>query len=171
MHDTLRLLNQSGDNGFCDQYSTKGGKRSLKAHMCYALFVWSFLPPLCISRFFSTFSFFSLTMTLQTRRTTGLTPLAIVLPHPPLPRRSLSKSSLLSSGDPHTPRSCHSPSLSSLHAVYYQSSNRKSSDSWNSSNADEMEYEWSPDQVLFLSRVRVCASLRVALSLIPCPDS
>lgn len=125
-----------------------------------------FLPP-----FFLHFPSFFLTMTMQTRRTTGLTPLAIVLPHPPLPRRTRSKSSLLSSGDPHTPRSCHSPSLGNLHAVYYQASNRKSSDSWNSSNADDMEYEWLPDQVLFLSRVRVFPLLWVVLLLSSCIDS
>ncbi|KAL6302418.1 hypothetical protein BKA93DRAFT_827498 [Sparassis latifolia] len=52
---------------------------------------------------------------------------------------------------PHTPPNSNSPLplFSSLNA------NRKSTDSWNSSNcdgADELEFEWSPEQVRLLSR-------------------
>ncbi|KDR79000.1 hypothetical protein GALMADRAFT_224250 [Galerina marginata CBS 339.88] len=84
---------------------------------------------------------------MQTRRSTGLTPLAIVLPHPPLPRRRSSLLSLNSAASPHTPRSCPSPSL----PIFYPA-NRKSTDSWNSSNADDMDFEWKQDQILLLSR-------------------
>ena len=84
--------------------------------------------------------------TMQSRRTGGLTPLAIVLPHPPLPHRRSSLLSLNSAASPHTPRSCASPSL-------FYPANRKSTDSWNSSNADDMDFEWKPEQVLLLSRV------------------
>ncbi|KIM40509.1 hypothetical protein M413DRAFT_162973 [Hebeloma cylindrosporum] len=82
---------------------------------------------------------------MQSRRPAGLTPLAIVLPHPPLPHRRSSLLSLNSAASPHTPRSCASPSL-------YYPANRKSTDSWNSSNADDMDFEWKPEQVLLLSR-------------------
>ncbi|KAA1467619.1 hypothetical protein DENSPDRAFT_856788 [Dentipellis sp. KUC8613] len=77
-------------------------------------------------------------------------PLAIVMPHPPLPRR---RSSLLSQSAPRTP-SCGSPA----HTTFFlpSSGNRKSSDSWNSSNYDvaddELEEEWKPEQILLLSR-------------------
>ncbi|KAF8959509.1 hypothetical protein BDZ97DRAFT_2078037 [Flammula alnicola] len=90
--------------------------------------------------------FFSLIM--QSRRTNGLSPLAIVLPHPPLPHRRSSLLSLNSAASPHTPRSCHSPCLP---PVYYPA-NRKSTDSWNSSNADDMDFDWKPEQVLLLTR-------------------
>ncbi|KAF9048436.1 hypothetical protein BJ165DRAFT_1017313 [Panaeolus papilionaceus] len=83
---------------------------------------------------------------MQSRRP-GLSPLAIVLPHPPLPHRRSSLLSINSAASPHTPRSCPSPCLS----IYYPA-NRKSTDSWNSSNADDMDCEWKPDQVKFLSR-------------------
>ncbi|KAJ7475972.1 hypothetical protein FB451DRAFT_263993 [Mycena latifolia] len=85
------------------------------------------------------------------RRPSGLTPLAIVLPHPSLPRR---RSSLLSSApSPRTPRSCGSPTCSSL--IFAAAANRKSTDSWNSSNqdlADDLDYDWKPDQILLLRR-------------------
>ncbi|KAF9533864.1 hypothetical protein CPB83DRAFT_889659 [Crepidotus variabilis] len=104
-----------------------------------------------------------MTNSLQSRTRQGLNPLSIVLPHPPLPRR---KSSLLSVGSgavatpqlqpqqqfqagPRTPRSCASPCLPT--GIYYPA-NRKSTDSWNSSNADEMEFDWLPEQVLLLQR-------------------
>ncbi|CAA7267071.1 unnamed protein product [Cyclocybe aegerita] len=85
---------------------------------------------------------------MQSRRPSGLTPLAIVLPHPPLPRRRSSLLSIGSATSPHTPRSCHSPCL----PIYNYPANRKSTDSWNSSNADDMEFDWKPDQVLLLTR-------------------
>ncbi|KAF8954019.1 hypothetical protein BDZ97DRAFT_1869225 [Flammula alnicola] len=85
---------------------------------------------------------------MQSRRTNGLSPLAIVLPHPPLPHRRSSLLSLNSAASPHTPRSCHSPCLP---PVYYPA-NRKSTDSWNSSNADDMDFDWKPEQVLLLTR-------------------
>jgi len=94
--------------------------------------------------FFFLFSFF----TMQSRRPGGLTPLAIVLPHPPLPHRRSSLLSLNSAASPHTPRSCADTSL-------YYPSHRKSTDSWNSSNADDMDFEWKPEQVLLLSRVHL----------------
>ncbi|KAJ7761908.1 hypothetical protein DFH07DRAFT_771228 [Mycena maculata] len=90
-------------------------------------------------------------MQAHRRPTKGLTPLAIVLPHPNLPRR---RSSLLSSlPSPRTPRSCGSPSNSSL--IFAAAANRKSTDSWNSSNqdlADDLDYDWKPDQILLLRR-------------------
>ncbi|PPQ76238.1 hypothetical protein CVT26_008146, partial [Gymnopilus dilepis] len=103
-------------------------------------------------RALSLFLFFSLSSptegpAMQSRRGTGLTPLAIITPHPPLPRRRSSLLSLNSAASPHTPRSCPSPSLPVLYPA-----NRNSTDSWNSSNADELEFEWKQDQVLLLSR-------------------
>ncbi|KAJ6513098.1 hypothetical protein C8R45DRAFT_1088178 [Mycena sanguinolenta] len=87
---------------------------------------------------------------MQSRRPTiGLTPLSIVLPHPQLPRRKSSLLSLVTS--PRTPRSTGSPTCSSL--VF--ASNRKSTDSWNSSNqdlGDDLDYDWKPDQILLLRR-------------------
>ena len=85
---------------------------------------------------------------MQSRRS-GLTPLAIVLPHPSLPHRRSSLLSINSANSPHTPRSCPSPCL----PIYYPA-NRKSTDSWNSSNGpDDMDFDWKPEQVLLLSRV------------------
>ena len=82
-------------------------------------------------------------------RPSDLTPLAIVLPHPSLPYRRSSRLSINSANSPHTPRSCPSPCL----PIYYPA-NRKSTDSWNSSNGpDDMDFDWKPDQVLLLSRV------------------
>ncbi|KAF5342448.1 hypothetical protein D9611_001631 [Ephemerocybe angulata] len=79
----------------------------------------------------------------------GVSPLAIVLPHPPLPRRRPSLLSIDSNGSgPRTPRSCGSPVTSAI----FCAPSRRSTDSWNSSNADELEWEWKPDQVLLLSR-------------------
>ena len=94
----------------------------------------------------------SATITMQTRRASGVTPLAIVLPHPQLPRR---RSNLLSgSASPRTPRSCGSPSCSPIFLT--TSTNRNSCDSWNSSiHEDEKEWEWKAEQLLLLSRVRV----------------
>ncbi|PPQ90798.1 hypothetical protein CVT25_012118 [Psilocybe cyanescens] len=85
----------------------------------------------------------------SSRRNTGLTPLAIVLPHPQLIHRRSSLLSINSAASPHTPRSCSSPSL----PIYYQPpANRNSTDSWNSSNADDMDVEWKQEHVLLLSR-------------------
>ena len=86
------------------------------------------------------------TMTLRQR----VSPLTIVLPHPALPAKS--RPSTVST-EPHTPRSRHS-SLN-VQSIYYPA-NRKSSDSWNSSNADdhqEIEVDWKHEEVLLLSRV------------------
>ncbi|KAK0204856.1 hypothetical protein DFS33DRAFT_702277 [Desarmillaria ectypa] len=92
----------------------------------------------------------------MSRRQNRVSPLAIVLPQPPLLRR---RSSLLSAGSasstPRTPRSsaCGSPNCSSW---FIKSNNRKSSDSWNSSNqdfGDDVETaEWKADHILLLSR-------------------
>ncbi|KAJ3814109.1 hypothetical protein EV368DRAFT_74278 [Lentinula lateritia] len=89
------------------------------------------------------------------RRQNRVSTLAIVLPHPPLLRR---RSSLLSQGSvnsPHTPRTsnCASPTCQSW--LFANNNNRKSTDSWNSSNQDvgeDCESEWKPDQILLLSR-------------------
>jgi hypothetical protein len=86
---------------------------------------------------------------MQTRRT-GLSPLAIVLPHPPLHRRS-SLLSITSAASPHTPRS--SGFFDGAPPPVCYAANRKSSDSWASSNADEMDVDWKPDQILLLTRV------------------
>ncbi|KAI0925813.1 hypothetical protein AcV5_008442 [Taiwanofungus camphoratus] len=85
---------------------------------------------------------------MQRRPPAAIPPLALVIPHPRLPRR---RSSLLSQvSDPHTPPNCNSPL-----PLLASSSNRKSSDSWNSSNydgADDLEFEWTPEQMRLLSR-------------------
>lgn len=96
---------------------------------------------------------------MQTRRSTRVSPLAIVLPHPPLPHRRSSR--LSANSAPQTPRSCGSPS------IFFTSSNRKSTDSWNSSNADDMEYDWKPEQVLLLSRVSILFPPLVPIFLFP----
>lgn len=81
--------------------------------------------------------------TMQTRRPP--------LPALPIPRRRSSLLSLNSAASPHTPRSsgcfdaCPPPVCYAAH--------RKSTDSWNSSNADDMEFDWKPDQILLLTRV------------------
>lgn len=75
--------------------------------------------------------------------------LSLVMPRPSLPRR---RSSLLTSvSDPHTPPPRNSPL-----PLLTPGSNRKSSDSWNSSNydgADDLEWEWNSEQTRLLSRV------------------
>ncbi|KAF9446597.1 hypothetical protein P691DRAFT_761484 [Macrolepiota fuliginosa MF-IS2] len=86
---------------------------------------------------------------MQTRRAHAVSPLAIVLPHPPIPRHTPSLLSLSSAASPRTPRSCGSP-RSSIFVT--PAANRKSTDSWNSSNADELEWEWKPEQILLLAR-------------------
>ena len=101
-----------------------------------------------------------LRFTMQARRPLPVPPLAIVLPHPPLPRRT---SSLLSasSSSPRTPRTCTSPICSP--SLFFPTANRKSTDSWNSSNQDELDCEWKPEQILLLSRVRVSPPVVVNL--------
>ncbi|KAJ3922130.1 hypothetical protein F5877DRAFT_34507 [Lentinula edodes] len=92
---------------------------------------------------------------MSLRRQNRVSTLAIVLPHPPLLRR---RSSLLSQGSinsPHTPRTsnCASPTCQSW--LFANNNNRKSTDSWNSSNQDvgeDCESEWKADQILLLSR-------------------
>ncbi|KAK7033240.1 hypothetical protein R3P38DRAFT_3313286 [Favolaschia claudopus] len=87
---------------------------------------------------------------MQSRRPiVGLTPLSIVLPHPQLPRRRSSLLSLVTS--PKTPsRGSGSPTCSAL----LFAANRKSTDSWNSSNQDldDLDYDWKQDQILLLRR-------------------
>jgi len=99
---------------------------------------------------------FRRTLTTKRARMTprpSMSPLAIVLPHPGLPRR---RSSMLSAGScasPHTPRSCVSPTL------LFAANNRKSSDSWGSSIqdiGDDLESEWLPEHLVLLERVRFC---------------
>ncbi|KAJ8692984.1 hypothetical protein PTI98_010242 [Pleurotus ostreatus] len=68
---------------------------------------------------------------------------------PPLPRRRSSLLSATSVSSPRTP-SCGSPKCSTL--FFNNATNRKSTDSWNSSNADDCEWEWKPEQTLLLSR-------------------
>ncbi|KAF5367555.1 hypothetical protein D9758_003641 [Tetrapyrgos nigripes] len=91
---------------------------------------------------------------MSSRRTNRVSTLAIVLPRPTLPRRSSLLS--LTSSSPRTPRSsgCASPTC---HSWLFPASNnnRRSIDSWNSSNQDvgeDCESEWKPEQVLLLSR-------------------
>lgn len=86
---------------------------------------------------------------MQTRRAPG-TPMAVFLSHAPVARRTSSLLSVSTQGSPRTPRSCGSPSNS---VFVPPPPNRKSTDSWNSSNADDLECEWSQDQLLLLSRV------------------
>ncbi|KAH9945136.1 uncharacterized protein BXZ73DRAFT_73332 [Epithele typhae] len=75
--------------------------------------------------------------------------ISLVMPHPALPRR---RSSMLSTGSgPHTPPPRDAP----LPSLFSPASNRKSSDSWNSSiydGADDLEWEWKPEQTRLLSR-------------------
>lgn len=95
---------------------------------------------------------------MHTRRSAVLPSLSLVLPHPPLPRRMTlrsSRSSIESYTAPHTPRTSgiSSPSLfkSDMAAP------RRSTDSWSSSIADggedDMEWEWTIDQVALLGKV------------------
>src|SRR6266851_5016474 len=82
---------------------------------------------------------------------TSITPLPIIMPNPPLTRR---RSALLSRApSPRTP-SMRSPVQEPLHIS--STDNRKSSDSWNSSNydpADDPDLEWKHEHVLLLTRV------------------
>ena len=50
-------------------------------------------------------------------------------------------------------------------------SNRKSSDSWNSSNyegADDLEWEWKPEQTRLLSRVSIFDAFYRNIIALPC---
>jgi len=85
---------------------------------------------------------------MQSCRPSDLTPLARVLPLSFIPRRRSSLPSLNSAASPHTPRNFDLPSL------HYPVS-RRDTDSGNSSNADELDFKWKPEEVLFLSRVRL----------------
>lgn len=93
---------------------------------------------------------------MQTRRS-AIPPLNLILPHPSLalPRRSMLAPAAPS---PRTPRSCRSPcSASQLFFAPNPNPNRKSTDSWNSSNQDADDdpgCEWKAEQTLLLSRVR-----------------
>jgi hypothetical protein len=82
---------------------------------------------------------------MQTRRQAALN---VVLPNPPLTRPA---TALLSPNDsPHTPRSRALPTK-----VFSPNSNRKSSDSWNSSiHEDDFSTEWKPEHIRMLQRVR-----------------
>src|SRR5262245_46924479 len=89
---------------------------------------------------------------MQARRPAAAKPLAIVLPSS-APRRT--SSLLSSSSSPRTPLSRDSPTCSSF---FLTPGNRKSTDSWGSSNydgAEELEHDWKPDQTLLLTRVRL----------------
>jgi len=82
---------------------------------------------------------------MQTRRQAALN---VVLPHPPL---SGTGTALLSTNDsPRTPRSRVLPTK-----VFSPNTNRKSSDSWNSSiHEDDFATEWKPEDIRMLQRVR-----------------
>lgn len=82
---------------------------------------------------------------MQTRRQAALN---VVLPNPPL---TVSATALLSPDDsPRTPRSRALPTK-----VFSPNSNRKSSDSWNSSiHEDDFATEWKPEHIRMLQRVR-----------------
>ncbi|RDB25961.1 hypothetical protein Hypma_006644 [Hypsizygus marmoreus] len=84
---------------------------------------------------------------MHVTRPPALPALAIVLPHPQLPHARSSVSSAVSS--PQTPRT---PSCGS-NVLFAAPANRNSTDSWNSSNgADDLDWEWKPEQVRLLSR-------------------
>ncbi|KAF8656271.1 hypothetical protein AX16_002707 [Volvariella volvacea WC 439] len=88
-------------------------------------------------------------MPSATRRSHGVTPLAIVPPPTQLPHR---RSSLLSVNStvssPHTP-SCGSPRSS----ILFANPKRYSTDSWNSSNPpDDLEIEWKQEDASLLGR-------------------
>lgn len=73
---------------------------------------------------------------------------------------SRKRSSLLSSA-PHTPTTGHSPL-----PLFPANKNRYSTDSWDSSNysgIDETEWEWKPEQIRLLTRVRICTPVTLRL--------
>ncbi|KAH8117872.1 hypothetical protein DFH11DRAFT_863706 [Phellopilus nigrolimitatus] len=90
----------------------------------------------------------------QRRPVAQLSSLALVLPHPSLPKRASSiRSSTDSYSSPRTPRNSlglPSPSLFKLDSA----APRRSTDSWNSSvhdgGDDEMDWEWTTEQIALL---------------------
>ncbi len=127
---------------------------------------WSLLaPPLCsvlyrlplVSSHSSPFS----RQTMHEQRSAALRPSSLAMPRLSIPRR---RSSMLSSAsDPHTPPPRNSP----LPVFSSAATNRKSSDSWNSSNcdgADDLEWEWKPEQTRLLSRVSLETCLDATMS-------
>ncbi|KAK7050874.1 hypothetical protein VNI00_004986 [Paramarasmius palmivorus] len=95
-------------------------------------------------------------MSSRRRGREAVSTLALVLPHPELPRRRSSLLSQNSVASPRTPRNsgCASPRCQSW-LMTSNTSNRKSTDSWNSSNYDigeDCDAEWKPEQTLLLSR-------------------
>ena len=91
---------------------------------------------------------------MQTRRQAALN---VVLPRPPLTGTS---TPLLSPNDsPRTPRSRVLPTQ-----IFSTNSNRKSSDSWNSSiHEDDFATEWKPEDIRMLQRVRDFPPVPLAL--------
>ncbi|KAI5122892.1 hypothetical protein M0805_007570 [Coniferiporia weirii] len=91
---------------------------------------------------------------MHTRRTAHLS--SLVLPHPPLPKRTSSiRSSIDAYSSPRTPRSSTglpSPTLFKLDSA----APRRSTDSWSSSvqdgGDDDMEWEWTVEQLSLLSK-------------------
>jgi hypothetical protein len=98
---------------------------------------------------------------------TSINPLPIIMPNPPLTRR---RSALSCAPSPRTP-SMRSPVQQPLHIS--STDNRKSSDSWNSSNydpADDSDLEWKPEHVLLLTRVCMLShSFLSSLTIFLCP--
>lgn len=83
---------------------------------------------------------------MHRRPSAAATPLSVL----PLTPRHRDLASLRSA--PHTPTKRAEPL-----PVFSTNTNRYSTDSWNSSNcdgADEMTFEWKPEQILLLARVR-----------------
>lgn len=91
-------------------------------------------------------------------RTSPVTPLALFLPHPSMPRRRSSRSSLLSiattsSLSAQSPRTPSRSGASDPTSLFFASTcNRRSTDSWNSSIHETDDLEWKNDQSLFLLR-------------------
>ncbi|OCH95340.1 hypothetical protein OBBRIDRAFT_573012 [Obba rivulosa] len=85
---------------------------------------------------------------MQGRPSAAVAPLSVSIPQAPLSNPRSSQLSNISS--PHTPPN----KLSPLPLFSSNANNRKSTDSWNSSNydGDDTEWEWTPEQTRFLSR-------------------
>lgn len=93
---------------------------------------------------------------------TSINPLSIIMPNPPLISR---RSALSRAPSPRTP-SMRSPVQQPLHIS--STDNRKSTDSWNSSNydpADDSDLEWKSEHVLLLTRV--CFSILFRILHLP----
>ena len=86
---------------------------------------------------------------MHRRPSAAATPLSVL----PLTPRHRDLASLKSPDSaPHTPTKRAEPL-----PVFSTNTNRLSTDSWNSSNcdgADEITFEWKPEQILLLTRVR-----------------